>query len=54
MSTRLVTTPWLTKNFALGTLDTTGLLGKTSGAVGVVDGSADAVGIDARIATTSR
>jgi hypothetical protein len=40
MSTRLVTTPWLTKNFAIGALDTGGSPGEDERAVGAVDGSA--------------
>src|SRR5262245_4483257 len=40
MSVRLETRPWLTKNFAVGALDTNGLLGKTSGGGRPVDGSA--------------
>jgi hypothetical protein len=31
MSVRLDTTPWFTKNLAVGALDTAGLLGKTGG-----------------------
>src|SRR5436190_3394881 len=41
MSTRLETTPWLTKNFAVGAFDTAGLL-RRQAAGGQPDGSAAA------------
>jgi type III pantothenate kinase len=48
MSVRLDTTPWFTKNLAVGALDTAGLLGKTGGG-SAVDGNAGRSGSTHRI-----